>query len=121
MMLTLGLLEAFDEEDLDRAIRYSEKTRVSAQAAGQKFLLGVNTRDLRTLEVDRERLQKYAPRMPEAVTCVAESGLVTAADAAGVAALGYGAALVGTALMRAENPGRLIGEMLQAGRGEVDG
>ena len=42
---------------------------------------------------------------------VAESGLKTADDAARVAAKGYRLALVGTALMRAEDPGALIRDM----------
>lgn len=113
------LLEAFDESDLDRSVRVSENARVREQAEKQKFLIGINTRDLRSLEVDETRLQKYARSLPEGVIAVAESGLHTAADAALVAEWGYDAALVGTALMRAEHPADLIGEMLNAGRAKV--
>ncbi|MFQ5983610.1 MAG: indole-3-glycerol-phosphate synthase TrpC, partial [Woeseiaceae bacterium] len=56
------------------------------------------------------------PLLPEGVACVAESGLNSAHDAAAVAGLGYSLALVGTALMRASDPGQLIAEMLEAGR-----
>jgi indole-3-glycerol phosphate synthase len=100
------LLESFDEEDLDRSARFLTDD-------GQ-LLIGVNTRNLRTLEVDGERLHRLAARLPEA-TCVAESGLRVAEDAARVAAWGYSMALVGTALMRSDDPTALISSMCDAG------
>ena len=100
------LLESFDEEDLKRSARFLD-------GAGQ-LLVGVNTRNLRTLEVDKERLRNLAPSLPEA-TCVAESGLRVAEDAARVASWGYSMALVGTALMRSDDPTALISEMREAG------
>jgi indole-3-glycerol phosphate synthase len=69
---------------------------------------------LRTLEVDGERLQELAAALPDAI-CVAESGLRTAADAARVAGWGYSMALVGTALMRSEEPAGRIAAMREAG------
>ncbi len=113
------LLEAFDETDLERSVRASRDARTREQAEKQKFLIGINTRDLRSLEVDKTRLQRYAALLPEGVITVAESGLHTAADAGQVAEWGYDAALVGTALMRAASPAGLIGEMLSAGRDKV--
>jgi indole-3-glycerol phosphate synthase len=113
------LLEAFDELDMKRAAILAESDRIVKQAGKQKFLIGVNTRDLRSLEVDGTRLQKFAPLLPQGIAAVAESGLKTAADAAKVAEWGYDAALVGTALMRADKPGALIGDMLSAARDEV--
>lgn len=113
------LLEAFTEDDLERATRIAQNFKIREQAAQQKFLIGVNTRDLRSLEVDKTRLEKYGPLMPEGVTGVAESGLLIAEDAARVADWGYQVALVGTALMRADDPAGLIGEMLSAGRAGI--
>jgi len=110
------LLEAFGEDDLQRATQVAQRFKVREQSAKQKFLIGINTRDLRTLAVDGQRLEKYAPRLPMGVTSVAESGLLVPDDAARVAGWGYGLALVGTALMRAEDPAALIGDMLTAGR-----
>jgi indole-3-glycerol phosphate synthase len=100
------LLESFDEDDLQRSARYLE-------IDGQ-LLIGVNTRNLRTLEVDGDRLRRLSPLLPDA-TCVAESGLREAADAARVAGWGYTMALVGTALMRSEDPAALIAAMRKAG------
>lgn len=100
------LLESFDEEDLKRSARYLD-------GPGQ-LLIGVNTRNLRTLEVDGDRLQNFGPLLPDA-TCVAESGLHSPEDAARVAGWGYSMALVGTALMRSDDPTRLIADMTNAG------
>jgi indole-3-glycerol phosphate synthase len=100
------LLESFDEEDLKRSARYLD-------GKGQ-LLIGVNTRNLRTLEVDGDRLQNFGPLLPQA-TCVAESGLHSPEDAARVAGWGYSMALVGTALMRSDDPTRLVAAMTDAG------
>lgn len=106
------LLEAFDEEDLARA----QRLRASDfDMAGQRRLLfGVNTRNLRTLAVDPDRLEHLKDKLPEGIA-VAESGLSVAADARRVAAWGYSMALVGTALMRSDDPAALIDEMQSAG------
>ena len=77
----------------------------------------MNCRDLRTLKVDFGRFAGLAPHLPRDCPCVAESGVESAGQAARVAALGYDVALVGTALMRAADPGQLAGELLRrAGR-----
>ena len=110
------LLECFDENDVARCVRLLEAARHADRAAARQLLVGVNTRNLRTLEVDAARLAKLAPALPENAIAVAESGLGSAEDAATVSSLGYGVALVGTALMRAAQPALLIGEMLAAGR-----
>ena len=110
------LLEAFDEVDLERSVNVLQKARYRIRAENAKLLIGINTRDLRTLAVDRLRLKRFAPFLPEDVICVAESGQHNARDASRVAAWGYQMALVGTSLMRSEHPGRLISDMLDAGR-----
>ena len=100
------LLESFDEDDVLRSARCLDRD-------GQ-LLIGVNTRNLRTLEVDANRLERLAPLLPDA-PCVAESGLHAAEDAGRVAGWGYTLALVGTALMRSEDPTTLVREMRTAG------
>jgi indole-3-glycerol phosphate synthase len=104
------LLEAFSEDDIERAAALLDSVVHSAKAEHGELLFGVNSRNLRTLEVDSTRLERFAPLLPAGVS-VAESGLKTADDAVRVAAKGYRLALVGTALMRAEDPGALIREM----------
>ncbi len=112
------LLESFDKNDLERVANLMEQAGYADMAASGQLLVGVNTRNLRTLAVDAERLATLAPVLP-AAPCVAESGLHTADDAADVAALGYRLALVGTALMRSEDPEALVMAMRQAGAAKV--
>ena len=107
------LLEAFDEQDLGR-IAASMSAADLDEAQKGSLLFGVNTRNLRTLGVDPDRLQDLAAMLPEG-RCVAESGLYTAEDAARVAGWGYSLALVGTALMRADDPAALLKNMRAAG------
>lgn len=107
------LLETFDENDLQRTKNILNSSDLDRAEAGQ-LLFGVNTRNLRTLKVDPDRLQQLADLLP-AGKCVAESGLHSPEDAASVAAYGYSVALVGTALMRSSDPGELVAGMKAAG------
>ncbi|MEZ5531736.1 MAG: hypothetical protein R3E69_05085 [Steroidobacteraceae bacterium] len=107
------LLEAFDEADLDQA---GELLAGATRDPAAPVLVGLNCRDLATLEIVPGRLEALAPRLPRHLPRVAESGLDTAADAARLAAAGYDVALVGSALMKHAAPGELIGAMLAAGR-----
>ena len=113
------LLESFDEDDLSRSGKLLEQPAHADSAAAGKLLIGVNTRNLRTLDVDATRLERFAGALPERAVAVAESGLKTAADAARVARQGYRMALVGSALMRSTAPRRLVVDMLAAGRASV--
>jgi indole-3-glycerol phosphate synthase len=105
------LLEAFDARDLELMHEL-----VGTHAGSVVLLAGVNCRDLATLEVVPERLLELAPLLPAGVPRVAESGVASAADARAVAAAGYQLALVGSALMRGEDPAALARALLAAGR-----
>lgn len=107
MELTI-LLEAFDAEDLERAARAIE--------GRSGVLLGLNCRDLATLQEDVSRFESLASAFPDGPVRIAESGIAKADDAAAVARLGYGGALVGTALMRSSDPSALARSMIEAGR-----
>ncbi len=108
------LLECFDDDDLARATQLLDNATDRDQAEKGQLLFGVNTRNLRTLEVDGDRLRRMAPALPDAI-CVAESGLKTPQDAARVAGWGYRMALVGTALMKSDDPAALVAAMREAG------
>jgi len=105
------LLEAFDARDI--ALMHE---LVEAHRGASPLLAGVNCRDLTTLGVVPARLLELAPLLPAGVPWVAESGVGTAADARAVAAAGYSLALVGSALMRADDPAELAAALLGAGR-----
>jgi indole-3-glycerol phosphate synthase len=81
------LVEVHDEPELDRAV-----------ALGAD-LVGVNQRDLVTFAVDTDRAVRMAPRMPDGVVRVAESGVGGADDARRLSDAGYHAVLVGESVV----------------------
>ncbi len=87
------LCEVHDEDELERALN-----------AGFN-LIGVNSRDLRTFEVDLDTAFRLATKMPKDVVKVAESGIHSGADISHLRAAGYQAFLIGESLMKAESPG----------------
>lgn len=91
-----ALVESHDEAELEAALRCGAE------------VLGVNNRDLRTFEVDLGTTERLATMIPDDRVLVAESGVHSRADIERLAAAGADAALVGTALMRAENPGEAL-------------
>jgi indole-3-glycerol phosphate synthase len=105
------LLEAFDARDIELL-----RELIEAHAGANPLLAGVNCRDLTTLRVVPQRLLELAPLLPARAPRVAESGVATAADARQIAAAGYQLALVGSALMQADDPRALAAAVLAAGR-----
>jgi indole-3-glycerol phosphate synthase len=74
-------------------------------------LIGINHRDLTTLEMDLELTERLRPLIPADRIVVAESGIRTPADAWRLRELGVDAVLVGEALMRSGDPAGLIREL----------
>ena len=103
---TLGmtaLVEVHDEEEADRAL-----------TAGAK-LVGVNARDLHTLEVDRDVFSRIGPGLPNEVLRVAESGIRGTGDLLAYASAGADAVLVGEGLVTSGNPRSMVAELVTAG------
>ena len=105
------LVELFEGTDLERAARVFDRD----------VLVGVNCRDLATLEVDATRFATFAPRLPGHLHAVAESGIATTADVSDVVGLGYRLALVGSSLVTDTSPGLRLGRLLEAGRAALSG
>ena len=93
------LAEAHDEEELRRAI-----------AAGAR-LVGINNRNLRTLETDLAVSEHLLPKVPVGVFAMSESGMRDASDVARLRAAGARAFLIGEALMRSNAPSTLIASL----------
>ncbi len=102
------LVEVHDAAELERAARLDVR------------ILGVNARDLRTFDVDREAFAKLRPSMPEGVVAVAESGVRGPDDVRAAAAAGADAVLVGEALVTADDPRRMAADLVAAGRTPSD-
>ena len=105
------LLEAFDAADLDMA-----RELLDGRRRDEVILVGINCRDLQTLQVVPERFAMLASMLPAHYPGVAESGVATASDARAMRQLGYRLALIGTALMSNDAPAVLLAEILQAAR-----
>ncbi len=91
-----ALVEVHDRRELERALR-----------AGAR-VVGVNSRDLRTLAVSLDTALALAPAIPEEVTAVAESGIQSGADLRRLRQAGFDAFLVGERLMSAPCPGEAL-------------
>jgi len=99
----LPLVEVHADEELDRAIE-----------AGAT-VIGVNARDLGTLEVDRSVFGRLAPRVPEGVVKIAESGVRGPQDLFQYAAAGADAVLVGESLVTGKDPRAAVADLVTAG------
>jgi indole-3-glycerol phosphate synthase len=97
-------VEVVTDDELDRALD-----------AGAR-VIGVNARDLDTLEMDAARAKRVLARIPKGVVAVHLSGLKTAADAATIARSRADAALIGEALMRQSDPRALLAALVSAAK-----
>ncbi|MDR0342653.1 MAG: indole-3-glycerol phosphate synthase TrpC [Nocardiopsaceae bacterium] len=97
------LVEVHTESELGRAL-----------AAGAR-VIGVNARDLATLEVDRGVFPRLAPKVPEDVVKIAESGIRGPHDLLAYAAAGADAVLVGESLVTGKNPRSAVADLVTAG------
>lgn len=79
-------------------------------------LIGVNARDLDTLEMNTDRVARLLAGLPAGIARVHLSGIATAADVAHVAASPADAALIGEALMRQDQPETLLRSLVLAAR-----
>lgn len=95
------LCEAHDDDELSRAID-----------AGCD-LIGINSRDLRTFEVDLTTPFRLAEKIPAGCVRVAESGIRSGADIGRLRSAGYHAFLIGESLMKAEHPGSALTRLLE--------
>ncbi len=98
-----ALVEVHTEDEADRAL-----------LAGAR-VIGVNARDLHTLQVDRTVFERIAPGLPNSVVKVAESGVRDAHDLIRYAAAGADAVLVGEGLVTKKSPREAVAELVTAG------
>ena len=97
------LVEVHDEAELERAL------------AADANLLGVNARNLKTLEVDRGTFERLAPLIPDGVVRVAESGVRGPHDVIEYAKAGANVVLVGETLVTGDDPRSTVADLVAAG------
>ena len=97
------LVECHTAEEVDRAV----------DAGAQ--IIGINARDLRTLDVDRDNFARLAPRIPEGVVRIAESGVRGPHDVLEYARAGADAVLVGETLVTGRDPRSAVADLVAAG------
>jgi indole-3-glycerol phosphate synthase len=97
------LVEVHTDHELDRALD-----------AGAK-VIGVNARNLATLQVDRGVFARLAPRVPDGVIKIAESGVRGPHDLLAYAAAGADAVLVGESLVTGKDPRSAVADLVTAG------
>jgi indole-3-glycerol phosphate synthase len=97
------LVEVHNEEEVERAVD-----------AGAR-LMGVNARNLKTLDVDRDTFSRLAPCIPDDVVRVAESGVRGPRDVFEYAKQGANVVLVGESLVRGGDPRAAVADLVSAG------
>lgn len=97
------LVEIHDAPELDRALAINPK------------LLGVNARNLKTLEVSLDVCHNLIPQIPEHILAIAESGISTTDQVEALVLSGARAVLVGEALVTGGTPAKTVAEWTQAG------
>jgi indole-3-glycerol phosphate synthase len=98
-----ALVEVHEEDEVARAVD-----------AGAR-IIGVNARNLKTLEVNRDTFERVSPLIPTGVVTVAESGIRDGHDVVEYARMGADAVLVGEALVKTPNPRQAVADLVAAG------
>jgi indole-3-glycerol phosphate synthase len=99
-----ALVEVHTEGELNRAV-----------AAGAR-VIGVNNRNLKTLEVNLETSLRLREKIPAGCLAVTESGIKTPEDLRRLGEAGFHAALIGEGLLAADDPGAELGRLLEGAR-----
>ena len=106
---TLGmraLIEVHDAQEIGRVIHLSQKGALTID------LLGINARNLKTLEINSEAFALLAPLVPPSIPLIAESGISNSAEVGALSALGAAGILVGEALVKDGDPAKSIEEFI---------
>lgn len=100
------------ELGIDALVESHDETELEAAQAAGSALIGVNQRDLRTFEVDRDLALKLLPEFPEDAVKVAESAIGEPADARRLFEGGFDAILVGESFVKSSHPAEAVASFL---------
>lgn len=113
-----GVDALVEVHDPGEAVRAAEAH--AAAGTGRRLVIGVNARDLASLEVDPDRFAAMHAALPEGSVAVAESGVRGPEDVRRLAALGADAVLVGEHVAGADDPAAAVRALVAAGRPRLD-
>ncbi|RZU31411.1 indole-3-glycerol phosphate synthase TrpC [Blastococcus saxobsidens] len=111
----VGLLERVESLGMTALVEVHTEAEADRAMAAGASVIGVNARDLTTLEVDRSSFEKIAPGLPSEVVKVAESGVRGPHDLISYAAAGADAVLVGEGLVTARDARQAVADLVTAG------
>jgi len=111
----VGLLERVESLGMTALVEVHTEAEADRAMDAGASVIGVNARDLTTLQVDRSTFEKIAPGLPSGVVKVAESGVRGPHDLIGYAAAGADAVLVGESLDTAADARQAVADLGTAG------
>jgi indole-3-glycerol phosphate synthase len=111
----IGLRERIESLGMTALVEVHTEDEASRALDAGARVIGVNARDLKTLEVDRSTFERIAPGLPTDVVKIAESGVRGPLDLIEYAAAGADAVLVGEGLVTTTDPRHAVAELVTAG------
>lgn len=110
-----SLIERAKSLGLTPLVEVHEADEISRAVDAGAEVIGVNSRNLKTLEVHRDQFIELAPLIPSHIVKIAESGIRNAQDLRYFAQAGADAVLVGEALVTNHNPEAAVHDLVTAG------
>jgi indole-3-glycerol phosphate synthase len=111
----VDLRAAADAHGLAALVEVHDAAELECALAAGASVIGVNSRNLRTLDVEPDGLRSLIREIPDEIVAVAESGLKERAEVAGLESLGYDAFLIGERFMVEPDPGAGLREFTRGG------
>ncbi|MGH8962124.1 MAG: indole-3-glycerol phosphate synthase TrpC [Jatrophihabitantaceae bacterium] len=111
----IGLLERTESLGMTALVEAHTEDEASRAVDAGARVIGINARNLRTLEVDRSTFERIAPGLPSEIVKIAESGVRGPLDLIEYAAAGADAVLVGEGLVTHSDPRQALAELVTAG------
>jgi indole-3-glycerol phosphate synthase len=111
----LGLRERVESLGMTALVEVHTEDEASRAIDAGATVIGVNARDLHTLDVDRSTFERIAPGLPSGILTIAESGVHGPLDLIEYAAAGADAVLVGESLVTTADPRHAVAELVTAG------
>jgi indole-3-glycerol phosphate synthase len=111
----IGLRERIESLGMTALVEVHTEDEASRAVDAGASVIGVNARNLATLDVDRSTFERIAPGLPSGIVKIAESGVRGPLDLIEYAAAGADAVLVGEGLVTTANPRHAVAELVTAG------